>query len=86
MIRAMASRLFAEPYIQADKKKTLAFVRRIHRWLVDSPSQGVINAENVSMWWRHHGIVYMGSVDDESELVQVMAQWRMDMILRVRRM
>ena len=28
---------------------SLAFVGRIHRWLVDSP-----HAENVPIWWRHY--------------------------------
>ena len=30
---------------------SLAFVRGIHRWF---PSQRASNAENVSIWWRHH--------------------------------
>ena len=29
---------------------SLAFVRGIHRW----PAQRVSNAENGSIWWRHH--------------------------------
>ena len=33
---------------------SLAFVRGIHRWPVKSPSQRASNAENVSIWWRHH--------------------------------
>ena len=33
-----------------------AFVRGIHWWPVDSPPwQRASNAENVSIWWRHHG-------------------------------
>ena len=32
----------------------LAFVREIHRRPVDFPHQGPVNAENVSIWWRHH--------------------------------
>ena len=34
----------------------LAFVRAIHRWLVDSPPQRSSNAENVSIWRRHHDL------------------------------
>ena len=42
----------------ADQRKhqsfaSLALVRGIHRWLV-VPSQRTSNAENVSIWWRHH--------------------------------
>ena len=33
---------------------SLAFVRWSHRWPVDSPHKGASNAENVSIWWRHH--------------------------------
>ena len=34
----------------------LAFVRGIHRWLVNCPQKGkrASNAENVSIWWRLH--------------------------------
>ena len=35
----------------------LVFVRGIHRSPVDSPSQRANNAENVSIWWRHHAYV-----------------------------
>ena len=31
----------------------LAFVKGIHRWPVNSPHKAS-NAENVSIWWRHH--------------------------------
>ena len=42
----------------ADQRKhqnsaSLAFVRGIHRWPVNSPHKGPM--ENVSIWWRHHG-------------------------------
>ena len=42
----------------ADKKyqgsTSLDFVREIHRWPMES-SQSSRNAENVSIWWCHHG-------------------------------
>ena len=43
----------------ADQRKhqsppSLAFMREIHRWPVDSPSQRTSNAKNVSIWWHHH--------------------------------
>ena len=31
---------------------SLAFVRGIHRWSVDSPHKGPVTRKNVSMWWR----------------------------------
>ena len=46
----------------ADQRKhqrpaSLVFVWGIHRWPVNSPrpAQMASNAENVSIWWRHHG-------------------------------
>ena len=58
---AMASRVtiltivYSTIYSGADQRKrqssaSLAFVRGIHRW----PGQRASNAENVSIWWRHH--------------------------------
>ena len=39
---------------------SLAFVRGIHRWPVNSPHKGGNNAENVSIWWRHHaGVTFV---------------------------
>ena len=50
--------VYSTVYSGADQSKhqssaSLAFVRRIHRWPVNSP-QRASNAENVSIWWRHH--------------------------------
>ena len=33
---------------------SLAIVRVIHRWSVDSPHKKASNPENISIWWRHH--------------------------------
>ena len=33
---------------------SLAFVRGIHRGPVNSPHKWPVNAEDVSIWWRHH--------------------------------
>ena len=43
----------------ADQRKhqsstSLAFVRGIHRWPVYSQHKGQSNADDVSIWWRHH--------------------------------
>ena len=37
----------------------LAFVRGIRWWPVVFPTQNASNAENVSIWWRHHYLVSM---------------------------
>ena len=34
--------------------KSLAFVRGIQQWLVDSPHKGPVTWINVSIWWHHH--------------------------------
>ena len=36
-------------------------MRGIHRWPVNSPLKKASNAENVSIWWRHHGMIGMWS-------------------------
>ena len=60
-LKSPASRLFAQPFIQAQINKkhqssaSLAFVWGIHRWPVNSPhKKRASNAENISIWWRHH--------------------------------
>ena len=65
---AMASQItsltvvYSIVYSGADQRKhqssaSLAFVRGIHRgrWI---PAQKTSNAENVSIWWRHHDCIY----------------------------
>ena len=64
---AMASQIISLAIIYstvhsgADQRKhqssaSLAFVPGIHRWPVKSPEQMASNAENVSIWWRHHAM------------------------------
>ena len=36
---------------------SVALLRGIHRWLVDSPSQRASNAGNLTIWWRHDVIL-----------------------------
>ena len=50
-------------YSDADQRKhmyqssaSLAFVRGIHRRPVNSPHKLASNAENASIWWRHHAM------------------------------
>ena len=50
--------VYSNVYSGEDQRKdqssaSLAFVWGIHRWPVNSP-QRASNAENVSIWWRHH--------------------------------
>ena len=65
IMTAMASQLasvlivYTTVCLGADQRKhqssaSLAFVRRIHRWPVNSPHKGPITRKNVSIWWRHH--------------------------------
>ena len=47
-------------YSGADQRKyqssaSLAFVREIHRWPVNSPHKGPVTRK-ISIWWRHHDI------------------------------
>ena len=49
--------VYSTVYRGADQRKhrssaSLAFVRGLHQWPLKSPH----NVENVSIWWRHHGI------------------------------
>ena len=68
MMSPMASQIAGIPIVYqtvcsgADQRKyqsseSLAFVRGIHRWPMNSPHKG--NAENVSIWWRHREILWL---------------------------
>ena len=54
-----APRLFTQPFIQAQTKKNIKAPRH---WLcpgnslltIEFPAEMAGNAENVSIWWRHH--------------------------------
>ena len=58
-LRSPASRLFTQPFIRADQRKHKA----PRHWPLcgdftgtgEFPAQKGSNAENVSIWWRHHG-------------------------------
>ena len=56
------STVYSTVYTGARQRKhqssvSLAFVRGIHTVDSEFPSQKASNAENVSNWWRHHGMV-----------------------------
>ena len=59
-LKSPASRLFTQPFIQAQIKENIKAPRH---WPLcgeftgpgEFPAQMASNAENVSIWWRHHG-------------------------------
>ena len=74
---------YSTVYSGADQRKhqnsmSLAFVRGIHRWI---PAEMDSKAENVSIWWRHHGKSNRGL----STLHLITAVPTMDYYCRVRR-
>ena len=51
--------IYSTVYSGADQRThqssaSLAFVRGIHRWPVNSPRKRPVALENISIWWRHH--------------------------------
>ena len=51
--------VYSTVYSGADQRKhqssaSLAFVRGIHRWPVNSPHKGPVTWKNASISWRHH--------------------------------
>ena len=54
-LKSPASRLFTQPFVQAQRPASLAFVRGIHRWPVNSPHKGPVTRKILPLiWWRHH--------------------------------
>ena len=56
--------VYSAVYSGTDQRKhlssaSLAFVRGIHWWPVNSP-QMASNVEDVSIWWRHHEFIQNG--------------------------
>ena len=57
--------VYSTVYSGADQRKhqsyaSLAFVRGIHRWPVNSPHKGPVTRKWFS-WWRHYGMALCGS-------------------------
>ena len=52
-LKSPASRLFTQPFIQTQIKENIKAPRHL-----PLPAQMASNAENVSIWWRHHGNCY----------------------------
>ena len=72
-LKSPAPRLFTQPYIQTQMKEknqsyaSLAFVRGIHRWPMNSPHKGPVTPkmfpfddvimEDIYMTWVHYGLM-----------------------------
>ena len=85
---AMASRItsltivYLTVYSDADQSKhqssaSLAFVRGIHRWPVNSTRKKASNAENVSIWWRHHEDTVVAMVEWKDQQSTKNRYWAM---------
>ena len=57
-LKSPALRLLTQPFIQAPiKKKHQSSTSLTFVWVTDEfPSERASNEENVSIWWRHHGL------------------------------
>ena len=83
---AMASQItsltivYSTVYSGTDQRKhqsstSLAFVRGIHRRPGEFPTQMASNAENVSIWWRHHVTEFCHSMRWEKSLNRFEMAW-----------
>ena len=67
-LKSIASRLFTQPFIQAEIKENIKAPRN---WPLcgeftgtgEFPAQMASNVENVSIWWRHHVYVNIFQCD-----------------------
>ena len=63
IMSVMALRLFTQPFIQAQIKENIKTPRHwplCREFTGEFPAQRASNAENVSIWWRHHAIFESG--------------------------
>ena len=66
-LKSLASRLFTQPFIQAQIKEN---IKALRHWPLcgnstltgDFLAQKSSNAENVSIWWRHHDKINLNAV------------------------
>ena len=68
--------VYSAVYSRADQRKyqssaSLAFVRGIHLWPVNSPRKWPVTRKNISIWWRHHGMYSLVLAHDN--IVQCMS-------------
>ena len=67
---------------------SLACVRGIHRWSVNSPCKRSVTRQNVSIWWRHHekwnqcnmvrklATLITASISTEKWLISIKISWK----------
>ena len=77
--------VFSTVYSDAYQRKhqsfaSLAFVRGMHRGPVNSLAQMASNAENVSIWWRHH-VSGAKLLDESTDILCAMAALSLDMLV-----
>ena len=66
-LKSPVSRLFTQPFIQAQIKENIKAPRHWPLWgeFTDDrwiPPQRASDAENVSIWWRHHVMIHLDSL------------------------
>ena len=77
-LKSPASRLFTQPFIQAQIKEkhqssaSLAFFVGNSPLAGEFPAQMASNAENISIWWRHHGVITDLLQRNTSVIIQIM--------------
>ena len=63
LLKSAVSRLFTQPFVEAQIKENIKAPRHWPLWgesigHCEFPTQRASHAENVSIWWRHHGRSY----------------------------
>ena len=72
-LKSSASRLFTQPFIQAQIKENIKAPRHFPLC-----AQRASNAENVAIWWRHHDIYVLFSLQVISSQCQLYCCARRD--------
>ena len=74
-LHCLLNRLFGEDQRKHQISASLAFFAGIQRWLV-TPLTKVSNAENVSIWWHHHGSAYSWTTNHKLLLELIGTPWQ----------
>ena len=80
-LKSPESRLFTQPFVQTQIKENIKAPRHWPLWgeftgdspvTGEFPAQRASNAENVSIWWRHHeqGLSELGNADKNSTITR----------------
>ena len=80
--------VYSTVYSGADQRKhqssaSLAFVRGIHRWPVNSPHKGPVTRTNASIWWRHHDVFRRYNIPRKIGTMKSTQIWRQNEMWRV---